>query len=146
MEEVLGHGMLYQKRKDISPGMCSYVEQVGKCNENSRSEPSRGGAAKPSSPASALGLLDLIDHRSNCDSKSMSEQQTWNSLCAGKKNSSVKYLPAGANLPVSNKKSKDATDTKSTCLRIEWKPTGVRLQTTVILCWMLHHLTAQMHH
>jgi hypothetical protein len=126
MEEVLGHGMLYQKRKDISPGMCSYVDQVGKCNENSRSEASREGAAKPSSPASALGLLDLLDHHSNCDSKSMSEQQTWNSLCASKKNSSVRYLPAGASILVTNKKSKDARDTKSTCLRNEGKPTGVR--------------------
>jgi len=113
MEEVLGHGMLYQKRKDISPGICSYVEQVGKCNENS-------------SPSSALGLLDLIDHHSNCDSKSMSEPDTWNSLCASKKNSSVEYLPAGANLCVTNKKSKDARDTETTCLRNEQKPAGVR--------------------
>jgi hypothetical protein len=126
MEEVLGHGMLYQKRKDISPGICSYVEQVGKCNENSSSEASRGGATKPSSLSSALGLLDLIDHHSNCDSKSMSEPDTWNSLCAGKKNSSVKYIPAGANFSVTNKKSKDARDTKSTYLRNEQKSAGVR--------------------
>lgn len=126
MEEVLGHGKLCQKVKDISPGICSYVEQVGKCNENSSLEASHGGATKPSSPSSALGLLDLIDHHSNCDSKSMSEPDTWNLLCASKKNSSVEYLPAGAYLNVSNKKSKDARDTKSTCLRNEQKPAGVR--------------------
>jgi hypothetical protein len=123
MEEVLGHGMLYQKRKDISPGTYSYVEQVGKCNESSNSEASHGGATKPSSP---LDLLDLIDRYSNCNSKSMSEPDTRNSLCANKKNSSVEYLPAGANLHVTDKKSKDARDTKSTCLRSKQKPAGVR--------------------
>jgi hypothetical protein len=56
----------------------------------------------------------------------MNEPDTWNSLCASKKNSSVEYLPAGANLPVTNKKSKDARDTKSTCLRNKQKPAGVR--------------------
>jgi hypothetical protein len=126
MEEVLGHGILYQKRKDISPGMCSYVEQMEKRNENNSSEASHGVATKPSSPLSALGLLDLIDHLSNCDSKSTSEPGTWNSLCASKKNSSIKYLPAGANLCVTNTKSKDARDTKSTCLRNEQKPAGLR--------------------
>jgi hypothetical protein len=111
------------QRKDISPGICSYVEQVGKCNEYSSSEASHGGATKPSS---ALDLLDLIDHHSNCDSKSISELDSWNSLCARKNNSSVEYLPAGAYLCVTNKKSKDARGTKSTCLRNEVKPAGVR--------------------
>jgi hypothetical protein len=123
MEEVLGDGMLYQKRKDISPGTYSHVEQVGKCNESSSSEASRGGATKPSS---LLRLLDLIDCHSNCDNKSMSQPDTRNSLCASKKNLSVEYLPAGANLNVTNKKSKDARDTKSTCLRNKQKPAGVR--------------------
>jgi len=134
MEEVLGHGMLYQKRKDISPGICSYVEQVGKCNESSSSESSHGGATKPSSPSSVLGLLNLIDHHSNYDSKSMSEPVTWNSLCASKKNSSVEYLPAGANLDVTNKKSKDAKYTKRTCVRNEQKPVGVRNNSHPLPC------------
>jgi hypothetical protein len=125
MEEVLGHGMLYQKMKDISPGISSYVERVGKCNESSSSESSHGGATKPSSPSSVLSLLNLIDRHSNYDSKSMSEPDTWNSLCASKKNSSVEYLPAGANLGVTNKKSKDARETKSTHVRNEQKPVGV---------------------
>jgi hypothetical protein len=123
MEEVLGHGTLYQKRKDISPGTCSHVEQVGKCNESSSSEASHGGATKSSS---LLSLLDLIDCHSNCDSKSMSQPDTRNSLCASKKNLSVEYLPAGANLRVTDKKSKYARDTKSTCLRNKQKPAGVR--------------------
>jgi len=126
MEEVLGHEMLYQKSKDISSGICSYVEQVGKCNESSSSESSRGGATNASSPSSVLGLLDLIDCHSNYDSKSMSEPDTWNSLCASKKNSSVEYLPAGANLGVTNKKSKGARDTKSACVRNKQKAVGVR--------------------
>jgi hypothetical protein len=123
MEEVLDHGMLYEKRKDISPGTYSYVEQVGKCNESSNSEASHGGATKPSSP---WDLLDLINHYSNCDSKSMSEPDTRNSLCANKKNSSVEFFPAGANFCVTDKKLKDARDTKSTCLRNKQKPAGVR--------------------
>jgi hypothetical protein len=126
-EETLGHGILLQKRKEISPGAPSNVEQVRKCNENSSLEASHGGETKPSSPSSILGLLDLIDDHSNCDSKSMSEPDTsWNPLCDGKKNSSVEYLPAGANLSVCNKKSKDARDTKSTPLRKERKAAGVK--------------------
>jgi hypothetical protein len=125
-EEAPGHGTMYQKRKDISPGICPYVKQVGKCNESSSSEASNGGAKKPSSPSSLLGLMSSINHHSNGDSISMSEPGTSNSLHASKENSSVEYIPAGANMCVINKKSKDARDTKSTRLRHEQKPAGVR--------------------
>lgn len=86
-EEVLG-----QKRKEISPGICSNVEQVGKNNKNSSLEASCGRKTKPSSALRLLELLDTIDDHSDCNSKSMSEPDTlWNS-CASKKNSSVEYL------------------------------------------------------
>jgi transcription elongation factor Elf1 len=121
-EEALGHGTIYQKRKDISPGICPYVKQVVMCNESSSSEASNGGAKKPSSPSS----LSLINHHSNGDSISMSEPGTSNSLRASKENSSVEYIPAGANICINNKKLKDERDTKSTRLRREQKPAGVR--------------------
>jgi len=134
MEEVLGHGMLYQKRKDISSGICSYVEQVEKCNESSSLESSHGGATKLSSPLSLLDLLDVIDCHSNYGSKPMNEPDTWNSLGASKKNSSVEYLPAGANLRVTNEKSKHTRDTKSICVRNEQKPVGVRSNSHPLSC------------
>jgi hypothetical protein len=125
-EEALGHGRIYQKSKDISPGICPYVKQVEKCNESSSLEASHGDVKKPSSPSSILDLMSLIDHHSNGVSISMSEPDTSNSLRASKKKSSVEYLPAGAILRTTNKKSRDARDTKNTHLRHEQKPAGVR--------------------
>jgi hypothetical protein len=120
-EEVLG-----QKRKEISPGICSNVVQVGKNNENSSLEALCGRKTKPSSASQLLELLDTVDDHSDCNSKSMSEPDTlWNS-CASKKNLSVEYLPAGTNLYVPNKTSKVARDTISTRLSKEQKPAGIR--------------------
>lgn len=130
-EELLGHGMLIQKSKVVSPGVCSKltmanVEQVGKCNESSSSKASHEGETKPSSQSPVLQLLHLIGNL-NYNSKSMNEPDTsWASLYAGKKNLSVEYFPAGSDLNVANKKSKDARCIKNKPVLNEGKCASVR--------------------
>jgi hypothetical protein len=114
-EKPLGCGMI-QRRKTITPGVCSKltvanVQQGEKCNENRSLEASHEGKTMASS---VLGLLDLIDHRSNHDGKSLSEMSTsWKLPHDGKNSSCIDNFPAGA----CNKKSEDPVVINSTSLR-----------------------------
>lgn len=107
VEEPLGRGMAILRRKEISPGMHSKltianVEKVGKWNDSTKLKTSHEHETKQSP---ILGLLDLLDRYSDCDSKSTSELNT--SHVSDEKNSSVEYIPAGANVHANNKKSKN---------------------------------------
>lgn len=114
-EKPLGCGMI-ERMKKITPGMHSKltvgnVQEEEKCNENRSLKASHEGETVASS---MLGLLDLIDHKSNHDSKSLSEMSTSCNLPHDGKNSScTDYFPAGA----SYRKSKDPVVVNSRSLR-----------------------------
>jgi hypothetical protein len=112
--------MSIQRRKEVSPSMLSKltlanVQQVEKWNGSRKLRTSHGGETKPSS---MLGLLDLIDHHSDHNSKSIiSELSTsCKSPLADKNTSSIEFIPAGANLETINKKSNYPRDINSSSL------------------------------